>query len=75
MATPPTRPTRALLAKICEAAPVLTAALEDELAEPLVLEPLLLPPVAEPVAEEPEPVDELEAEVVKDPLVEVEALV
>jgi len=50
---------------------VLTAALEDELAEPLVLEPLLLP-VAEPEADEPERVDEPEA--LEDPLVEVETL-
>lgn len=49
---------------------MLTAALEDELAEPLVLLPLL--PVAEPVWEEPERVDEPEAD--EDPLVEVEAL-
>lgn len=60
------------MAKICEAAPVLTAALEDELAEPLVLELLL--PVAEPEVDEPERVDEPEAEAVEDPLVEVETL-
>lgn len=51
---------------------MLTAALEDELEEPLVLEPLL--PVAEPEADEPERVDEPEAEAVEDSLVEVEAL-
>lgn len=50
---------------------MLTAALEDELAEPLVLEPLLLP-VAELEADEPERVDEPEA--LEDPLVEVETL-
>lgn len=70
---PPTRPIRALLAKIWDAAPVLLATLAEELAEPLVLEEPLLP-VAVPEADEPERVDEPEAEADEDPLVEVETL-